>query len=601
INANVAVRPDHGVFQKSGWPDSIRTRPEILDEDFDAVSRLLGIEHPHTVSPKGNAVDQLAHSLGAVKVSPAPVTVRYQSGENPVGVFQPACTECGNCVTGCNVGAKGTLTTSAIPLAVSGGADFYTNTTVTRLEKLSDAHGYRWRVRVTPTEQQRGTLKRKEWFIEARVVILAAGTLGSTEILMRSQSDELTFSTQLGKRFSTNGDALAMSFGQLNPVGAIAALDQHQPDRRPGATITRLTRVSGTDKYGRPVVLTLEDGAVPAALARVFTEITTTAAMVGRLASEKLPGLIATDRSDPLAASHKQADHAQLLLVMGNDDSAGELEFVQAASGRVADGGIRVNWLQAAANPASQMAHELFKGQSFGGGFDHGQYVPNPLWQLLPEESASILGGSLPDPRAITVHPLGGCCMGDDVQSGVVNDFGQVFNPEGDLHPGLYVLDGAVVPEALEINPFLTISALAWRGAGQILKTHNFPARPAVTTVSDEVKAYAASLVNRNPYVSRSQAVALTISEQLFGQIPSKGKWFAAMLKDGERCFAPNGLLVLIDVTHPDADQWLDAPGETPLDNARIELHRNPLGVRQAALLNATGIPREKLGTDTLV
>ena len=58
--------------------------------------------------------------------------------------------------------------------------------------------------------------------------------------------------------------------------------------------------------------------------------------------------------------------------------------------------------------------------------------------------------------KFITVHPLGGCPMSDDPDSGVVDDCGKVYGYEG-----LYVLDGSIVPTALGVNPSKTIAALA--------------------------------------------------------------------------------------------------------------------------------------------
>jgi cholesterol oxidase len=60
----------------------------------------------------------------------------------------------------------------------------------------------------------------------------------------------------------------------------------------------------------------------------------------------------------------------------------------------------------------------------------------------------------------VTPHPLGGCVMGDSAETGVVDDGGQVFG-----HPGLYVLDGAIVPRSVGVNPSRTIAALAERCA----------------------------------------------------------------------------------------------------------------------------------------
>ena len=59
--------------------------------------------------------------------------------------------------------------------------------------------------------------------------------------------------------------------------------------------------------------------------------------------------------------------------------------------------------------------------------------------------------------------PLGGCPIGEDYQHGAVDEYGRVFAGDGTVHDGLFVADGALVPSALGVNPFLTISALAER------------------------------------------------------------------------------------------------------------------------------------------
>jgi cholesterol oxidase len=66
--------------------------------------------------------------------------------------------------------------------------------------------------------------------------------------------------------------------------------------------------------------------------------------------------------------------------------------------------------------------------------------------------------------KFMTVHPLGGCPMGDDPASSVVDDAGRVRR-----YPGLIVLDGSIVPTALGVNPSKTIAALAERGIDRIV------------------------------------------------------------------------------------------------------------------------------------
>ena len=87
-----------------------------------------------------------------------------------------------------------------------------------------------------------------------------------------------------------------------------------------------------------------------------------------------------------------------------------------------------------------------------------GRYLPDPLWT---KEGGKSL---------ITVHPLGGCVMADDATRGVVDDVGRVFSSANgtDVHDGLVVCDGSIIPRPLDVNPLLTIAALAERTASSI-------------------------------------------------------------------------------------------------------------------------------------
>jgi cholesterol oxidase len=65
----------------------------------------------------------------------------------------------------------------------------------------------------------------------------------------------------------------------------------------------------------------------------------------------------------------------------------------------------------------------------------------------------------------ITPHPLGGANMGKSSADGVVDHRGEVFG-----YPNLFVADGAIVPEAIGLNPSKTIAALAERIAALIVQ-----------------------------------------------------------------------------------------------------------------------------------
>ena len=121
-------------------------------------------------------------------------------------------------MTGCNVGAKNTLMMTALPQARSRGAQLFTGATVLSVMPRDDNNRYRWILRLRRTASDKTPLQDEVFYLAARDVILAAGTLGSTEILMRSRDlHGLKVSGLLGKRFSGNGDAIAFGFAQRHP------------------------------------------------------------------------------------------------------------------------------------------------------------------------------------------------------------------------------------------------------------------------------------------------------------------------------------------------------------------------------------------------
>ena len=119
------------------------------------------------------------------------------------------------------------------------------------------------------------------------------------------------------------------------------------------------------------------------------------------------------------------------------------------------DDRLRIRWPGIGSSPMFERIDEMLEtaAESVGG-----TYIPNPVWHEMQKKPL------------VTVHPLGGCPMGDTAATGAVDHTGAVFaGSEGvDVHDGLYVCDGAVIPRPLGVNPLLTISALAERTAAQL-------------------------------------------------------------------------------------------------------------------------------------
>lgn len=462
INGNVALKPDNNTFKREAWPKELR-EPGALGNHFSAVGKLLGVMDPpeDSMPKKYWALKRLANSLNAV-TQPAPVTIDLDS-----------CTKCGNCNTGCNVGAKKTLPFTVLRQAQERGAEIYTGANVLTLHRCPDDQA--WSVRFRRTATAKTILKREIFQLRAKIVILAAGTLGTTEILLRSAKDDLLpcSDKQLGKRFSTNGDMISFGYAGRHPVQATGK-SSDGIYKNPGPTISGYASVSfGIGAATRPVVM--QDSSVPLALNQIFGEIVTTGSLLARYVVKDRPAWFVDNRKenpDPLAVHGGAIANSQVVLTMGHDKANGMIELVAPKGQAEAkdDARVIVTWTDAWKDPVFDSLHEKFKEAYLKGGFDDGYYIPSPAWKSVPDGFEKAFTGGAPAGKLLTVHPLGGCVMADSAENGVVNHLGQVFksNHGSDTYGDLYVMDGAIVPEALGINPFLTISALALRNGGKI-------------------------------------------------------------------------------------------------------------------------------------
>lgn len=462
INAGVMLEPKPEVFA-TGWPGAITAAS--LQDGYKAARAML------TPSPvpqdsecdKLRALDELAG--GPRRADRPPVTVHWRDEANGAGIRMRACSLCGDCLTGCNQGAKGSVDASYLAHARSRGVEMFCGGTVERLEPGADGWHVHWRY----TDPALRPAKDDAFVVRARRVILAAGTLGSTGILQRSEAAGLKLSSQLGKRFSANGDHIAAVAKHPRRAGAVAHEETDPADpsaRRVGPTITGVVNVAAgidDDGNGRPG-FAVEEFAVPAGLRNVFGEIVALLAACNRA---PLGG------GDPFAVTDEDVDHLALYGFMGDDGAKGRLELPDPQGE-----GVRIAWPDLRFAPLyGRMARWLKDrlAQTSGG-------IAVPDHEAGGEFSQLI--GLLPP---VTVHPLGGCCMGDTAEAGVVDDCGRVFGSDGRALDGLAVLDGSIVPGALRINPALTIAALAERAMPLLLKRWAFqpagapmplPARP---------------------------------------------------------------------------------------------------------------------------
>src|SRR6476660_5821526 len=213
INAGVTLRPDLGRLRKAGWPDAV-VGDGLLLEGLARAETMLGVAPvpgPERFA-KLTGMRRLADASGR-SVQWSPMTISHKPGPNVAGVMQYACRHCGDCWSGCNVGAKNTVGITYIGDAVDHGAAVFCQARAQSLSKTESG----WKILVQ--DLSKASASRP---IEAPLVVLAAGTMGTHELLLRAQQRGLALSAKLGESFSANGDDMVFADAHAEPVNAIA-------------------------------------------------------------------------------------------------------------------------------------------------------------------------------------------------------------------------------------------------------------------------------------------------------------------------------------------------------------------------------------------
>lgn len=409
----VRLRAAPEIFDGPRWPRSI-TRA-VLDPYYELASTILPANpiepNPVLGYPRRGAAFKSACGVCVRARRPAenaPIAVFFgdQPRSTAAGVDQTRCVFCGECLLGCpgsasfagNVNARNLLTLNYLALATQAGAKIYAEHFVERMRRKDD--GFEVDVRLDDPSSEGPAMPTSTVItVRAERVVLAAGTLGSVEILLRSQSALPIASDRVGLDFSGNGDFLIPS--------VVNTVEDVQPTSGPTITATCDFSVGSYAEGGN--LITLQDlGLTPR--------------------SESLLEMLLQPKQD--------VDHHRLsMLGMGTDAGNGVLRLV--------DDRIMLFWDPTPSLPMYRQMIAAMRelAQALGGDFEYPRLY-NP-----------VTGTGL-----LTAHPLGGAIMGEDPSRGVVDSLGRVFGV-----PGLYVADGSIVSSALAVNPSYTISALAER------------------------------------------------------------------------------------------------------------------------------------------
>lgn len=459
IYANVLLKMPPEFFQ--GWPRSINR--EKLNPYYDQVLHMMEAkpypfdtdeyyhQTPKTAGLK-RAASEIAITGDALRPSQfqlPPLAIRFegqfpgQQSKNIHGAIQSKCNKCGECDLGCNIHAKNSLDHNYLHRAASlsqglNKVEIRTQAEVIRITQVKDYYQVTY---VTPG------LQDKEFTLTTRNVILSAGSVGSSSLLlkMKKQGHLPKLNNWLGKKWCGNGDLLGM---------VLDTRTSHDPSK--GPVITGAIEYSYQNySDGFPHGLYIEDAGFPIGLAWYlsgkvpqFKGIKGSIKLIWRniknfvckfLGIKNKSGEI--NIGDDFAEALDKAEFLQksfMLLGMGRDRSDGEVSLRD-------DNATLIQWkIKNSELHFERVRTEMKKiAENLGG-----RFVDDPLTYLN---------------KVIAVHPLGGCPMGDTPETGFTSPHGEVYG-----YQGLYVVDGSIIPTSIGPNPALTIAAIAEMIAARI-------------------------------------------------------------------------------------------------------------------------------------
>ncbi|MGA5305849.1 GMC oxidoreductase [Nucisporomicrobium flavum] len=441
VYANTLYQPPARFFADERWAGITDWAGE-LEPHYDQASRMLGVTLQPSMTPSDRVVEAVAKEMGVGGTfRRTPVGVFFgepgKSVPDPyfggAGPDRTGCTECGDCMIGCRVGAKNRLDLNYLHLAERAGATVHPDTEVTALRPV---HGG-WRV------------ETKKRVFTARQVVLSAGALGTQRLLhaMKDTGVLPALSDRLGSLTRTNSEALLGAQAERVPPEpfsrGVAITSSFHPDE--DTHIEPVRYGPGSNAMGLLTTLLVDGGGRVPRPVRFLGQALRHPALLLRSLSNR-----------------RWSDRTIIALVMQTLDNS--LTVRRTRRGRLTTG--------------------------------PGHGPANPTWIPVGHEAVRRMataigghpGGSVGDVFDIpmTAHILGGATIGDSPATGVVDAYQRVYG-----YPGLHVVDGSVIPANLGVNPSLTITALAERAMSFWPNNGEADPRPALGAAYERVEPVA--------------------------------------------------------------------------------------------------------------
>ena len=422
VYANTLYEPLNAFYDDRQWAALADWRAELAPH-YELAKRMLGVTPAPDNSPNDAVIRELGERLGVADTYRA-TDVGVYLGTPGVVVADPyfggagpdrtGCNQCGGCMIGCRYGAKNTLDRNYLYLAERAGARVFADTEVT---DLVPRRGGGYEVRTC----RPGVRQRETRCFSADQVVFSAGVLGTVRLLagLKERGRLPKLSNRLGELVRTNSESILGASASADSAAdystGVAISSSIYPNEHTHVEGVRYP--AGSNAMGLLATLLVDGGG------RVPRQL--------RFAGEVLRHPVRFLKS---LSVRKWSQRTVILLVMQSGDNSLNLRW-RNRRGRVR---LRSEQGTGAPNPtfipeavdAARKAAQIMGGDAFG----------------------SINEALLDVP--VTAHILGGCVIGADAASGVIDGYQRVFGC-----PGLHVADGSAISANLGVNPSLTITA----------------------------------------------------------------------------------------------------------------------------------------------
>jgi choline dehydrogenase-like flavoprotein len=424
-------RPGDGPRRRM-WPRALSRA--ALDPYYARAERGLRVRRPtwDQVSKAGGVWAAACHAAG------------HTCDRVPLAIDPHRCVNANWCHTGCVFGAKNSLITNYLPSAAALGVRVLPNLQVERIGQ-SSARPYRYTVTASrmdnvgphATRAPHGAART----FECKVVVLAAGAMGTPPILLRSRAALPSLSAHVGRHLGVNGDHIAAL--ELDPrrVEQVLGLARYADFYR-GRPITTMTYDFWAGRRAHRFDGTRFN------LQQIFLSTLTNFLYDDGRAPEGPPSFWGLQKKRSLAT---WASHIEVLaMVEDTMDGTFVTPPPQGAAVRANAGPIAFGTFDYAFSEQSVRVREA---------------ANRAIASIGERRGIGRFLGLTETRGAYCAHPLGGCRMADSADLGVVDDHGAAFGYEG-----LYCIDSSIVPTSLGVNPSLTVAALAERCAERLVR-----------------------------------------------------------------------------------------------------------------------------------